>query len=248
MSLKIGLLLLALSCSILKTKNLASVQLGMSENQFLADYKAIQIKQFRDYKLITIGDGLVVSNGTSILEKFPLQHEWTFNAQVGSISTVEGQKFKYFIAPDTRTIDSGSILFPQAVKQVKTLMRFYGEEVVDSEAEATAILKIGYAVTGYQKRSFTQGMIVLSESTEYTRVFSMTAIKKEKGSTNLWELKVDSIGTSNAMDVFLPGLITASGPFINKNTSGSQTVDVEATSIAMNIVKSPEVFEKYTQK
>jgi hypothetical protein len=238
-------ILLVSSCATLSSKNISTVQIGDSEKQIRDSYRVVSIRDSGKYKVIALDDGFLVTDHNNVLHKTEIQHPYDSSSEVKAISLTQGQKFKYFVKADPRTVDPKSILFQSVRRQIEAMLALHGEAFVKDEKDATANLYVSYAVTGQLTRTLSQGVWVLSEETKYTRFLLLTAVGGDKSQTNLWETKVESLGPNNDMSIILPGHIAAAGKFINKITTGAEKVEVPGTSIIVNIIKNPNAFSPY---
>lgn len=236
----LGLLLLS-SCAYIGASS-HRVGTGVPESEVKA-YGVQQERKFSKHNIFTLKDSIVVSDKKTVIEKWPLQHPYEFATNVTASSRVEGQKFRYLVKVDPRLVDPKSIYFVEVKKQIEFLLKLNNEEVVSELDHAEAILLVGYAVTGYQKTTTTMNGIPHRQDTSYTRIFTLTAASTNKDEVNLWETRVDSMGTNNDLKIAVPGLLTAAGLFINKN--GADEVSVPDTSVTLNMIKSPDKFRQY---
>lgn len=240
------LALLVTSCAVLKNQNVSRVKVGMSDKDFTDDFIFRETKDVAKYRFYTLYDGIIVSNRDRIVEKYPTQAKAVYKGFVSAVSLVENQKFKYFIKAEARYVDPTSILFQAVIPQVKMLMTLNGEEVVDNENEATAILYVGYAITTFITRSNDFGPL-LQPKTEYKRILNLIASKKEAASVNLWETRLESIGPSNDLAEAVPGMLALASDNLNKNLAGIQEVEAQETNVALNLITNPRMFEKYVR-
>jgi hypothetical protein len=239
------MLIFLVSCSHFQSRNLYSVKIGMPEQDIIKHYKPHQTRAFSKYKIFALDDGLVVTDNHTVVKKMEMQHPYDYETKVTAVSKSSNQKLKYFVAADQRSVDPRSILFSEAKKQVETLLILSGEHVVSDIKLADAVLQVGYAVTGWVTRTTTQNMMVLNQETKYSRYLMLSAASVGGTLTNYWETKVESVGPSNELNVILPGLIASAGLFLNKNSDGAEEVRVWGSSITMNIIKNPELFDPY---
>ncbi|MES2529172.1 MAG: hypothetical protein V4598_18950 [Bdellovibrionota bacterium] len=243
--MKFFLLIVLVGCSILKTKNLDYVQVGMDEKLVLADFWVKKVSTFGEYRFIPINDGIVVTKDSKVIDKFPLKATAEITAELSPNSTAVGKKFTYFIEANERMVDPKSIYFTQVKEMVKRLLEFKGNAVTANRKEAEAIVRVGYGVTSFLSKGFSNDPLNLMTRTTYNRFAHLSAYEVSKPDVNIWESRVESKGEENDAGVFVPGHLAALENGINQQGTEIVQVQIDKSDVLMNYLLNPQPFEKY---
>lgn len=236
--------LLLSSCTLLR-RNSSAISVGDSEAVARRNVKVIEERAIGTHNVLTLRDGVLVTDGQKVVEKLPQSHPYIYEAQVMAASSGPAKNLRYYVDADPRLADSKSLFFQKSKSWLEALMVLKGFIVTPNKELADAVVYLGYAVTTMTSTTLTNNGYAFASAKSYGRTMVIAACKSDKASVNLWEVKVESLGNSNDPSVFVPGLMVAGGLFLGENSNGSEDVRVPDTSVTLNIIVNFDVLKKY---